>query len=55
MIRKPQEYIESLNDGRVTYYLGEQVPDVTKQPLLREVSIVPLWTGLWPMMRGTGI
>lgn len=35
MIRKPQEYIESLNDGRVTYYLGEQVPDVTKQPLLR--------------------
>ena len=35
MIRTPQQYIESLNDGRVTHFLGEKVPDVTKQPLLR--------------------
>ena len=35
MIRTPGQYIESLNDGRVTYFLGERIPDVTKQPLLR--------------------
>ena len=35
MIRTPQQYIESLNDGRVAYFLGERIHDVTKQPLLR--------------------
>ena len=34
-IRTPQEYIESLKDGRVVYCKGERVPDVTKHPLLR--------------------
>ena len=35
MIRTTEQYIESLNDGRVCYFLGEKIPDVTKQPLLR--------------------
>jgi len=35
MIRTPQQYLESLNDGRVTYFRGERVTDVTKHPLLK--------------------
>jgi len=32
MIRTPEQYIESLRDGRVIYYDGERVPDITKHP-----------------------
>ena len=34
-IRTPQQYIESLKDDRVVYFLGERVKDVTQHPLLR--------------------
>ncbi len=35
MIRTPQQYVESLNDGRVIYFKGERVPDVTKHPIIK--------------------
>ncbi|WP_028322108.1 4-hydroxyphenylacetate 3-hydroxylase N-terminal domain-containing protein [Desulfatiglans anilini] len=34
-IKTPQEYIESLKDGRVVYCNGEKVPDVTEHPVLK--------------------
>ena len=34
-IRTPQEFVESLKDGRVVYFLGEKVQDVTQHPILR--------------------
>lgn len=34
-IKTPQEYIESLKDGRVVYINGEKVEDVTTHPILR--------------------
>jgi len=34
-IRSPQQYVESLRDGRVVYCLGEKVNDVTQHPVLR--------------------
>ena len=37
-IRTPQQYIESLKDGRVVYCLGKRVEDVTQQPIL-QISI----------------
>ena len=33
-LKTPQEYIDSLRDGRVVYYDGELIPDVTKHPVL---------------------
>ena len=33
-IKKPKEYVESIRDGRVVYYDGELVKDVTKHPFL---------------------
>ena len=33
-IKSPQEYIESLKDGRVVYCNGEKVADVTEHPVL---------------------
>jgi len=33
-LRTAQQYIESLNDGRVVYCNGERVKDVTKHPIL---------------------
>jgi 4-hydroxybutyryl-CoA dehydratase/vinylacetyl-CoA-Delta-isomerase len=33
-LRTPQQYLESLRDGRVVYCNGERVPDVTKHPIL---------------------
>ena len=39
MIRTPEQYIESLNDGRVLYLMGERVPDVTKHPATRKSII----------------
>ena len=33
-IKTPQEYIESLKDGRVVYCNGEKVNDVTEHPIL---------------------
>jgi 4-hydroxybutyryl-CoA dehydratase/vinylacetyl-CoA-Delta-isomerase len=35
MIRTPQQYIKSLNDGRVIFLEGEQIPDITKHPLFK--------------------
>ena len=37
-IRTPQQYIESLKDGRVVYCLWERVKDVTQHPIL-QISI----------------
>lgn len=34
-IKTPQEYIESLKDGRVVYCNGEKVEDVTEHPVLK--------------------
>jgi len=34
-LKTPQEYIESLKDGRVVYCNGERVPDVTTHPILK--------------------
>jgi len=34
-IKSPQEYIESLKDGRVVYCNGEKVSDVTEHPILK--------------------
>ena len=34
-IRTPQQYIESLKDGRVVFCNGERVKDVTKHPILK--------------------
>ena len=34
-IKTPQEYIESLKDGRVVYCNGERVEDVTTHPILK--------------------
>jgi 4-hydroxybutyryl-CoA dehydratase / vinylacetyl-CoA-Delta-isomerase len=34
-LKTPQEYIESLKDGRVVYCNGERVPDVTAHPILK--------------------
>ena len=34
-IRTPQQYFESLKDGRVVYCLGERVEDVTQHPILK--------------------
>jgi aromatic ring hydroxylase len=31
-LRTPQQYIDSLKDGRTVYYRGERVPDVTTHP-----------------------
>lgn len=35
MIRTPEQYIESLRDGRIIYLNGEKIPDVTKHPLMK--------------------
>jgi 4-hydroxybutyryl-CoA dehydratase/vinylacetyl-CoA-Delta-isomerase len=34
-LKTPQQYIESLKDGRVMYMNGERVPDVTEHPVLK--------------------
>lgn len=34
-LRTPQQYIESLKDGRVVYFMGKRVEDVTTHPILR--------------------
>jgi 4-hydroxybutyryl-CoA dehydratase/vinylacetyl-CoA-Delta-isomerase len=34
-LKTPQEYINSLKDGRVMYLNGEKVPDVTDHPILK--------------------
>jgi 4-hydroxybutyryl-CoA dehydratase/vinylacetyl-CoA-Delta-isomerase len=34
-IKTPQQYVESLRDGRVVYCLGERVKDVTQHPILK--------------------
>ena len=32
MIRTPEQYVESLRDGRIIYLDGEKIPDITKHP-----------------------
>jgi 4-hydroxybutyryl-CoA dehydratase/vinylacetyl-CoA-Delta-isomerase len=34
-LKTPQQYIESLDDGRVVYFDGKRVPDVTKHPVCK--------------------
>jgi len=34
-LKTPQEYLESIKDGRVVYFNGKRVPDVTEHPLCR--------------------
>jgi 4-hydroxybutyryl-CoA dehydratase/vinylacetyl-CoA-Delta-isomerase len=34
-LKRPEDYIASLNDGRVTYWDGENIPDITKHPRFR--------------------
>jgi len=34
-LKTPQEYIDSIKDGRVVYCNGERVPDVTVHPILK--------------------
>jgi aromatic ring hydroxylase len=34
-IKTPQEYLASLNDGRVVYCDGKRVADVTRHPILK--------------------
>lgn len=34
-LKTPQEYVESLRDGRVTYWGGERIDDITKHPRFR--------------------
>ena len=33
-LKTPQQYLETLNDGRVVYCDGKRVADVTKHPIL---------------------
>ena len=35
MIRTPEHYVESLKDGRVIYYDGERVDDITNNPKMK--------------------
>jgi 4-hydroxybutyryl-CoA dehydratase/vinylacetyl-CoA-Delta-isomerase len=35
VLKSPQEYVESLRDGRVTYWDGEKIDDITKHPRFR--------------------
>lgn len=35
MLRTAQQYVESLNDGRVIYLNGERIPDITEHPAFR--------------------
>ncbi|HTP78628.1 MAG TPA: 4-hydroxyphenylacetate 3-hydroxylase N-terminal domain-containing protein [Rhizomicrobium sp.] len=34
-LKRPEDYVASLNDGRVTYWDGENIPDITKHPRFR--------------------
>jgi len=34
-IKTPQEYIKSIRDDRVVYYLGERVKDITRHPFMK--------------------
>lgn len=35
-LRTPQQYVDSLKDGRTVFYRGEQVPDVTAHPIIKK-------------------
>jgi 4-hydroxybutyryl-CoA dehydratase / vinylacetyl-CoA-Delta-isomerase len=34
-LMRPEQYVASLNDGRVTYWDGESIPDITRHPRFR--------------------
>jgi 4-hydroxybutyryl-CoA dehydratase/vinylacetyl-CoA-Delta-isomerase len=34
-LKRPEDYVASLNDGRVTYWDGEKIADITKHPRFR--------------------
>gem|GEM_PF-5086828 len=42
MVRTPEEYLNSLRDGRVIYYRGKLVTDVTTHEVLR-VPLITQW------------
>jgi 4-hydroxybutyryl-CoA dehydratase / vinylacetyl-CoA-Delta-isomerase len=33
-LRTVEQYVESLRDGRIVYYRGQRVPDVTRHPVI---------------------
>ena len=35
-LRTPEQYVESLKDGRTVFYRGEKVPDVTAHPVIKK-------------------
>jgi aromatic ring hydroxylase len=35
-LRTPEQYVESIRDGRTVYYRGEKVPDVTTHPVIKK-------------------
>ena len=35
MVRTPEQYVESLKDGRLIYLNGERIPDITKHPRIK--------------------
>jgi aromatic ring hydroxylase len=35
-LRTPQQYIDSLKDGRTVFYRGQRVPDVTTHPVIKK-------------------
>ena len=37
-LRTPQQFLESLKDGRTVYYRGERVPDVTVHPVIKKAA-----------------
>ncbi len=34
-LKTPEQYVESLRDGRVTYWDGERIADITRHPRYR--------------------
>ncbi len=49
-LKTPQQYLESLRDGRVVYCEGERVEDVTKDPLLSIGVNRSAWDYVMPQM-----
>ena len=43
-LRTPQQYLDSLRDGRTVYYRGEPVADVTAHPELGVETATPPWS-----------
>ena len=53
-LMSPEEYKQSLNDGRVVYYRGERVENVAAHPVIGIAAwITPPSTTRWPKTRRT--